>query len=38
MDASRELEYDVKPMPKFVDFEKYKNCGMCVTGCRYGAK
>lgn len=28
----------MKPMPKFVNFEKCKNCGMCVTGCRYGAK
>lgn len=38
MDASRELGYDVKPMPKFLDFSKCRSCGMCILGCRYGAK
>jgi len=37
-DASLELGYDVKPMPKFVDFSRCRMCGACVTGCRYGAK
>ncbi len=36
--ASEELGYKVKPMPKFVDFSRCTNCGMCVTGCSYGAK
>lgn len=38
MKASKELGYDVKPMPKFIDFSKCRNCGNCVVGCRYGAK
>ncbi len=36
--AAEELGYEVKPMPKFIDFSKCRGCGMCVTGCRYGAK
>jgi len=38
MKASKELGYDVKPMPKFINFSKCRNCGNCVAGCRYGAK
>jgi len=38
MKAAEELGYDMKPMPKFIDFSKCKSCGMCVLGCRYGAK
>ena len=38
MNASSELGYGVKPMPKFVDFSRCRECGMCVTGCLYGAK
>ena len=37
-DSSMELGYDVKPMPKFVDFKRCRMCGACVLGCRYGAK
>ena len=37
-DSSIELGYDVKPMPKFVDFKRCRMCGACVLGCRYGAK
>lgn len=36
--AAEELGYNVKPMPKFIDFSKCRGCGMCVTGCKYGAK
>ncbi|RLI25246.1 hypothetical protein DRO57_04485 [Candidatus Bathyarchaeota archaeon] len=38
MKAARELLYEVKPMPKFVDFEKCRGCGMRVSGCPYDAK
>ncbi len=38
MHASERLGYDVKPMPKSVDFTRCSSCGMCVTGCAYGAK
>lgn len=37
-EASEELGYNVKPMPKFIDFSKCRGCGMCLLGCRYGAK
>ena len=36
--AATELGYDIKPMPKFIDFSKCRSCGMCVLGCQYGAK
>ncbi|RLI82480.1 MAG: ferredoxin, partial [Archaeoglobales archaeon] len=36
--AAEELGYNVKPMPKSIDFSKCRGCGMCVTGCKYGAK
>ena len=37
-EASEEVGYKVKPMPKFVDFDRCRSCGLCVLGCRYGAK
>jgi len=37
-DASLKLGYEVKPTPKFIDFNKCQMCGACVTGCKYGAK
>lgn len=37
-DSSEELGYEVKPMPKFIDFKRCRMCGACVLGCRYGAK
>ena len=37
-EASEEAGYKVKPMPKFIDFSKCRSCGLCVLGCRYGAK
>jgi choline dehydrogenase-like flavoprotein len=36
--ASDELGYDMKPMPKFIDFSKCVGCGNCHLGCIYGAK
>jgi len=36
--ASGELGYDMHPMPKFIDFTKCINCGLCMWGCRHGAK
>lgn len=36
--ASEELGYNVKPMPKYIDFDKCKGCGNCVYGCKFGAK
>jgi len=38
MKASIELGYEVKPMPKFIDFSRCRSCGGCATGCLYGAK
>ncbi|MCD6348410.1 MAG: GMC family oxidoreductase [Candidatus Korarchaeota archaeon] len=38
MEAAEELGYDARPMPKFINFSRCKKCGMCVTGCPYGAK
>ena len=36
--ASNELGYEIKPMPKFIDFSKCIGCGNCHLGCIYGAK
>lgn len=36
--ASEELGYDMKIMPKFIDFSKCRSCGVCDRGCCYGAK
>lgn len=36
--AADELEYIPEPMPKFINFEKCKNCGKCVNGCVFDAK
>jgi len=38
MAAATELGYDIKAMPKFIDFSKCRSCGMCNLGCQYGAK
>ncbi len=37
-EAASRLGFEVEPMPKFVDFGRCEGCGMCVTGCAYGAK
>ena len=36
--AGDELGYIVEPMPKFINFEKCRSCGMCVNGCVFDAK
>ncbi|MBN1618447.1 GMC family oxidoreductase N-terminal domain-containing protein, partial [Candidatus Dojkabacteria bacterium] len=36
--ASEELGYNMKIMPKFIDFSKCRACGVCDQGCCYGAK
>ncbi len=38
MQASGELGYPMKPMPKFIDPKACKKCGQCVLGCRHKAK
>lgn len=38
MKASNELGIEMKPMPKFIDFQRCRGCGGCSTGCLYGAK
>lgn len=37
-ESAKELGFEVEPMPKFIDFEKCKNCGQCVSGCEFNAK
>lgn len=37
-EAGEELGYVMEPMPKFIDFAKCKNCGLCVNGCVFDAK
>jgi len=36
--AAKNLGYKMQPMPKFIDFEKCKNCGQCAFGCSRDAK
>lgn len=36
--AAEKLGYIVESMPKFIDFEKCDNCGLCINGCTKGAK
>jgi choline dehydrogenase-like flavoprotein len=38
MKASEEVGYDMRPMPKFIDFNRCEGCGGCVIGCVKGAK
>ncbi|AXV39282.1 GMC family oxidoreductase N-terminal domain-containing protein [Methanobacterium sp. BAmetb5] len=37
-DAAEKLGYFVEPMPKFIDYSKCNNCGLCIAGCTRGAK
>jgi len=37
-DATEKLGYFVEPMPKFIDYSKCNNCGLCIAGCTEGAK
>jgi len=36
--AGEKLNYTIEPMPKFINFEKCKQCGKCVNGCTHHAK
>jgi len=36
--AAKELGYDMKMMPKFIDSKSCRKCGNCVLGCTKGAK
>jgi len=38
MQASKELGYDMKMMPKFIDPKICRKCGNCTDGCTKGAK
>jgi len=38
MDSANKLGLDMQPMPKFIDSKKCISCGLCVLGCRTGAK
>jgi choline dehydrogenase-like flavoprotein len=38
MQAAKELGYDMKMMPKFIDPEMCRKCGNCTRGCAKGAK
>lgn len=38
MDAGNSLNFDFKPMPKFINPKKCISCGLCVLGCRTKAK
>lgn len=38
MSSAQSLGFDMKPMPKFINFEKCKNCALCEIICRHGAK
>ena len=33
-----ELGFDPSPMPKMLDLSACQNCGLCVLGCKHGAK
>lgn len=38
MRASRELGYNMEPMPKFINEKACRKCGQCCFGCANGAK
>lgn len=38
MKASEEVGYDMRPMPKFIDFTRCVGCGRCALGCVNGTK
>jgi len=38
MQSARELGYNMELMPKFINSEKCKKCGLCTLGCPNGAK
>ncbi|MEN4007475.1 MAG: GMC family oxidoreductase [Methanobacteriaceae archaeon] len=38
VEAGERLGFFMEPMPKFIDFSKCDNCGLCIWGCKLGAK
>lgn len=38
MEAASRLDFEMKPMPKMINFKKCIRCGNCVVGCRPDAK
>ncbi len=38
MQSANRLNLEMQPMPKFINSEKCISCGLCVLGCRRGAK
>ncbi|MGF7117784.1 FAD-dependent oxidoreductase [Methanobacterium oryzae] len=38
VEAGENLGYFMEPMPKFIDFSKCNNCGLCIGGCKLDAK
>lgn len=38
MNTANMLGFDFKPMPKFINSKKCISCGLCVLGCKTGAK
>ena len=38
MDMGNRLGFDFKAMPKFINSKKCISCGLCVLGCKTGAK
>ncbi|HML04359.1 MAG TPA: FAD-dependent oxidoreductase [Methanobacterium sp.] len=38
VEAGENLGYFMEPMPKFIDFDKCNNCGLCIEGCKLRAK
>lgn len=38
VEAARKVGVHMEPMPKYIDSRKCISCGLCVLGCRTGAK
>ena len=38
MDIGNRLNLEMRPMPKFINAKKCVSCGLCILGCRTGAK
>ena len=38
VNAGESIGYFMEPMPKFIDFSKCDSCGLCISGCKKGAK
>lgn len=38
MNAANRLGFEMVPMPKYIDSKKCVSCGLCVLGCKTGAK